>query len=43
VRITPHNAGLTNPDTAAAQIVENLRRLRAGQPLLNIVDPARGY
>jgi len=43
VRITPHNAGLTNPDTAAAQIVENLRRLRAGEPLLNIVDPARGY
>jgi glyoxylate/hydroxypyruvate reductase A len=43
VRITPHNAGVTNPDTAAAQIVENLRRLRAGDPLLNIVDPARGY
>lgn len=43
VRITPHNAGLTNPDTAAAQIVENLRRLRAGEPLLNVVDPARGY
>jgi glyoxylate/hydroxypyruvate reductase A len=43
IRITPHNAGVTNPDTAAAQIVENLRRLRAGEPLLNIVDPARGY
>lgn len=43
VRITPHNAGLTNPGTAATQIVENLRRLRAGEPLLNIVDPARGY
>jgi glyoxylate/hydroxypyruvate reductase len=43
IRITPHNAGTTNPDTAAAQIVENLRRLRAGEPLLNIVDPARGY
>jgi len=43
VRITPHNAGLTNPETAAAQIVENLRRLRAGERLLNVVDPARGY
>lgn len=43
VRITPHNAGLTNPETAAAQIVENLRRLRAGEKLLNVVDPARGY
>jgi glyoxylate/hydroxypyruvate reductase A len=43
IRITPHNAGTTNPHTAAEQIVENLRRLRAGQPLLNVVDPARGY
>lgn len=43
VRITPHNGGLTNPETAAAQIVENLRRLRAGEKLLNVVDPARGY
>jgi glyoxylate/hydroxypyruvate reductase A len=43
IRITPHNAGVTNPDTAAALIVENLRRLRAGEALLNIVDPARGY
>jgi glyoxylate/hydroxypyruvate reductase A len=43
VRITPHNAALTNPDTAAHQIVENLRRLRAGAPLMNIVDPVRGY
>jgi len=43
IRITPHNAGVTNPDTAAAQVVENLRRVRAGEKLLNIVDPARGY
>ena len=43
IRVTPHNAGTTNPNTAAAQIVENLRRLRAGETLINIVDPARGY
>jgi glyoxylate/hydroxypyruvate reductase A len=43
VRVTPHNAGTTNPNTAAEQIVENLRRLRLGQPLLNVVDPIRGY
>lgn len=43
VRVTPHNAGVTNPNTAAAQIVENLRRLRAGETLRNVVDPARGY
>jgi len=43
VRVTPHNAGITDPNSAAHQIVENLRRLRRGEALLNIVDPARGY
>ncbi len=43
IRVTPHNAGVTDPMAAADQIVENLRRLRAGEPLLNIVDPVRGY
>jgi len=43
IRITPHNAGITNPETAAHQIVENLRRLRAGERLMNVVDRERGY
>ena len=43
IRMTPHNAGITNPDTATHQIADNLRRLRAGLPLVNVVDPARGY
>jgi glyoxylate/hydroxypyruvate reductase A len=43
IRVTPHNAGVTDPTTAADQVVENLRRLRAGEALMNIVDPARGY
>lgn len=43
IRITPHNAGITNPETAAAQIVENYRRVLRGDTPLNIVDPARGY
>lgn len=43
IRITPHSAGVTDPVTAAGQIVENLRRLRAGEKLMNVVDPARGY
>ena len=43
IRVTPHNAGLTNPDTAARQVVENLRRLRAGEAFMNRVDPVRGY
>ena len=43
VRITPHIAGLTNPETAVEPIVDNIRRLRAGQPLLDQVDLSRGY
>jgi glyoxylate/hydroxypyruvate reductase A len=43
IRITPHNAGITNPDTAVEQILDNYHRAVAGQPLSNVVDPARGY
>lgn len=43
IRVTPHNAGITNPDSAAQQILANYRRARAGEPLKNQVDPARGY
>ena len=43
VTVTPHMAALTNPRTAAAFIAENVRRLRAGEPLLGIVDRGRGY
>jgi glyoxylate/hydroxypyruvate reductase A len=43
IRVTPHNAGITNPDTAVEQILDNYHRARDGQPLVNVVDPARGY
>lgn len=43
VHITPHMAGYTNPRTAAPGVIENIRRLRAGQPLINTVDPKTGY
>ena len=43
VHVTPHIAGLTNPRTTAPQVVENIRRLQAGQLLLNPVDRERGY
>ena len=43
IRITPHNAGITNPDTAVAQILDNYQRALAGEALLSVVDPARGY
>jgi glyoxylate/hydroxypyruvate reductase A len=43
VLITPHLASVALPGSAAQQIGENVRRLRAGQELLSCVDPRRGY
>ena len=43
IRITPHVAGLTTAASAAPQVAENLRRLWDGRPLLNRVDPHKGY
>jgi glyoxylate/hydroxypyruvate reductase A len=41
--VTPHIAAISNPATAAEAIVANLRRLAAGAPLADQVDPAAGY
>jgi glyoxylate/hydroxypyruvate reductase A len=41
--LTPHVAAFTNPATAAPIILDNIRRFEEGRPLLNQVDPARGY
>ena len=43
VHMTPHMAGYTNPRTASPGVIENIKRLRAGQPLINTVDPKTGY
>jgi glyoxylate/hydroxypyruvate reductase A len=43
ILVTPHIAGITNPQTAAPIILDNIRRFEEGRPLLNQVDPARGY
>ncbi len=43
VHVTPHIAGATNPRTASPGVIENIRRLRAGQPLIHTIDPAAGY
>ncbi|HEY1299971.1 MAG TPA: glyoxylate/hydroxypyruvate reductase A, partial [Stellaceae bacterium] len=43
ILVTPHIAGSTNPETAALIVLENIRRFEEGRPLLNRVDPARGY
>ncbi|MGK2906824.1 MAG: 2-hydroxyacid dehydrogenase [Desulfuromonadales bacterium] len=43
IAITPHIASVTNPESAALQIVENYRRALRGEPLSNRVDRGRGY
>jgi glyoxylate/hydroxypyruvate reductase A len=43
VVVTPHVAAFTNPATAAAIILDTIRRFEEGRPLLNRIDPARGY
>jgi glyoxylate/hydroxypyruvate reductase A len=41
--LTPHIASMTQPETAAQVVLANLRRHREGEPLLGLVDRARGY
>lgn len=41
--VTPHVATIVDPETAAPQVVENLRRLKKGEPLSSLVDQERGY
>jgi len=43
VSVTPHVAALTEPRTALARVVENLERVRSGEPPLGLVDRAAGY
>lgn len=43
VTLLPHVAAATDPQSAVRQVAENVRRLKAGLPLLNVVDRAAGY
>jgi glyoxylate/hydroxypyruvate reductase A len=43
VLVVPHIGSIAVPEVAARDVIENIRRLRAGKPLLNIVDRVRGY
>ena len=43
VIITPHIASVTQPHTAAQSVVENIRRHRAGEELIGLVDRTLGY
>ncbi|SAL20926.1 D-isomer specific 2-hydroxyacid dehydrogenase [Caballeronia udeis] len=43
VRITPHIASATRPDTAVEVVLENLRRHREGRPMIGQIDRGQGY
>lgn len=43
VTVLPHVAAPTDPRSAAPIAAANVRALRAGEPLANLVDRARGY
>jgi glyoxylate/hydroxypyruvate reductase len=43
VIITPHIASVTQPHTAAQSVIENIRRHRAGQDPIGLVDRTLGY
>ena len=43
ITITPHTAALTEPRTAIPKIVDNIERLRRGEPPHNLVDFDAGY
>ena len=43
VLVTPHIAGCALPETGAAAVAETIRRARAGEPLLHVVDRSVGY
>jgi glyoxylate/hydroxypyruvate reductase A len=43
VRLTPHIASMTQPETAARAAIDNLRRFARGEPLVGLVDRSRGY
>lgn len=43
VFITPHVASMTQPETAAPVLLENLRRHQRGEPLSDLIDRGKGY
>jgi glyoxylate/hydroxypyruvate reductase A len=43
ITVTPHNAAATREAHGADVVLDNIRRARAGQPLVNLVDKAAGY
>jgi glyoxylate/hydroxypyruvate reductase A len=43
VLVTPHNAGMSEPDAICRLIARQIRRIEKGRRLENVVDKARGY
>jgi glyoxylate/hydroxypyruvate reductase A len=43
ITLTPHIASMTQPETAARIVLDNLRRYEAGEPMVGLVDRTRGY
>ena len=43
IHMTPHYASVSDTSSVIPQIVENYKRLRKGEPLLNEVDRNKGY
>ncbi|MBW9065959.1 glyoxylate/hydroxypyruvate reductase A [Rhizobium herbae] len=43
IMLTPHIASVTQPETAARSVIENIRRHRDGLDPIGLVDPNRGY
>ena len=43
VTLTPHNAALTGSATGAREVAGNLKRVLAGEPPRNVVNPDAGY
>ena len=41
--VTPHISSITFAKAVAPQIIENYKWAQAGKPLLNVVDPKKGY
>jgi glyoxylate/hydroxypyruvate reductase A len=41
--LTPHIASMTQPETAAQAVLDNLRRFDAGEAMVGRVDRSRGY
>lgn len=43
ILITPHVASMTQPESAGPVLLDNIRRHRAGERMIGVVDRARGY